>query len=248
MTAQQSDVVEVHRAEGEAGIVLVCEHASSFIPPELDNLGLREDDRLSHAAWDPGAFAVAQLMSEKLDAALVASRVSRLVYDCNRPPHAPDAMPARSEIVAIPGNEGLDAAARAARAEQFYQPFRAALARTIAARVAPAIVTIHSFTPVFHGQKREVEIGLLHDSDTRLADAMLEIAADAPSDTRRNAPYGPEDGVTHTLKEHAIGAGLLNVMVELRNDLIATAAQQQQMADLLCDWVTGALARLGDAR
>lgn len=247
MVAQHSDVVEVHRTEGTAGVVLVCEHASSFIPPELDDLGLRQTDRLSHAAWDPGALAVAKLMSERLDAALVASKVSRLVYDCNRPPEAPDAMPARSEIITVPGNDDLDAAAREDRTERFYEPFRETLAATIAARGAPAIVTIHSFTPIYHGKRRSVEIGLLHDSDTRLADAMLELAADAAPDTRRNAPYGPEDGVTHTLKEHAIGAGLLNVMVELRNDLIETPEQQARMADLLCDWLTGALDRLGDA-
>jgi predicted N-formylglutamate amidohydrolase len=39
--------------------------------------------------------------------------------------------------------------------------------------------------------------------------------------TAKNDPYGPADGVTHTLKEHGLSNGLLNVMIEVRNDLIA---------------------------
>jgi predicted N-formylglutamate amidohydrolase len=63
---------------------------------------------------------------------------------------------------------------------------------------------------------------------------MLEIVGD---DKRyricRNEPYGPEDGVTHTLKEHALANGLLNVMIEIRNDLIANKAGQEVMAGFL---------------
>ena len=67
--------------------------------------------------------------------------------------------------------------------------------------------------------------------------------ADAPTerDVRRNAPYGPEDGVTHTLRAHAIPAGHANVMLEIRNDLIATHAAQEAMAELLADWLLRAL-------
>jgi len=82
--------------DGQSPVVLVCEHASHYIPAQFDGLGLSDDARHSHAAWDPGAMGVALLMAKQMDAALVASGVSRLVYDCNRPPTAIDAMPARS--------------------------------------------------------------------------------------------------------------------------------------------------------
>ena len=39
--------------------------------------------------------------------ALIESRVSRLVIDCNRPLDAPDLIPAVSETTAIPGNASL---------------------------------------------------------------------------------------------------------------------------------------------
>ena len=78
-------VVNVVNPRGAGGFVLVCEHASNFIPPELGNLGLADDMLLNHIVWDPGAAAVAQALSAQLDAPLVMPRVSRLVYRLQSP-------------------------------------------------------------------------------------------------------------------------------------------------------------------
>jgi predicted N-formylglutamate amidohydrolase len=236
--------VEVLNAQAASSIVIVCEHASAYIPKEFNALGVSRDARESHIAWDPGAMAVATHMARYLGTVLVASRVSRLVYDCNRPPEAPDAMPARSERTDVPGNVDLPTAQKAQRVARYYEPFRATLAEVIAQRAAPVLVTIHSFTPVFHGAPRDVEIGVLHDSDSRLADAMLRDTAHVPWTVRRNEPYGPKDGVTHTLKEHALEQGHLNVMLEVRNDLIADETAQADMARLMSDWVERAIAQV----
>ncbi len=237
---------------GTADLILICEHASNTIPAELDGLGLSEETRLSHAAWDPGALGVAVALSEMFDAPLIASRVSRLVYDCNRPPEAPSAMPERSEIHVIPGNAGLTEADRRARAERYYFPFRDAVAAAIARKLAtgrpPALVTIHSFTPVFHGVHRSVEVGILHDSDARLADRLLDAAAaDGALRVARNEPYGPADGVTHTLLVHALPHRLENAMIEFRNDLIATPDAQRAMARRFAGWLRAALPGLAEA-
>ncbi len=231
---------------GSSSVVLVCEHASAFIPAYYDNLGLPSDALESHIVWDPGALAVAEIMSQKLDAALIAGTVSRLVYDCNRPPDAPDAMTARGETVEVPGNIALTPAERANRVKEIYDPFHAAVADKIKQTSVPILVTVHSFTPVFHGKTRSVDIGVLHDRDTRLADAMIGCAA-RHTDLRieRNQPYGPDDGVTHTLKKHAIAAGYLNVMLEIRNDIIQTRGAQDAVADMIADWLADAFAQTG---
>ena len=244
--AQANANADVLNAQAASAVVLVCEHASSEIPHEFNNLGLADEHRKSHAAWDPGAGSVAEHMAARMDAVLVAARVSRLVYDCNRPPEAPDAMPAKSEIVDIPGNRGLSDARKAERTKRYYHPFRAAVADALAGRPDPVLITVHSFTPVYHGRRRDVEIGVLHDRDTRLADALIEQAeTSVPHVVRRNEPYGAADGVTHTLREHALPRGILNVMLEVRNDLIADAAAQAKMAGILSDWLTRAI---GSAR
>lgn len=244
-------IVEVINPSGAGDFLLVCEHASNFVPAELDNLGLSNDALESHIAWDLGALSVAREMSRMLDAPLVAQCVSRLVYDCNRPPEAESAIPAKSEVYRIPGNIGLPAAARRARVERFYMPFRNALAaridRRIEAQRPPVLVTVHSFTPVYNGVQRDLDLGILHDTDARFADALLRAAAaDGDLVVRRNAPYGPQDGVVHTLREHAIPRGLLNAMIEIRNDRIADAASQRAMAERLSGHVTEALAALAD--
>lgn len=239
------DVVQVLHPQGASGLVLVCEHASHHVPPTLQGLGLPDDMRRGHAAWDPGALAVAQGLSERLDAPLVASTVSRLVYDCNRPPEAPSAVLERSEGREIPGNIGLDYRARADRVARYYLPFEARLRATMDAAKAQVLVTVHSFTPVFLGQQRDVEIGILHDEDSRLADVMLaQATAHTPLRCERNAPYGPSDGVMHTLRLHGLSRGIANVMIEVRNDLIATPEAQAEMAEMLAGWISDSLGAL----
>lgn len=237
LTGEEGDPVALENASARGRIILVCEHASRLLPKSLGTLGLSEEALASHIAWDPGALAVSRLMAKSLDATLIFQRFSRLVYDCNRPPESPAAMPEKSEIFDVLGNVGLDQAARDARTQALYLPFREKLSRLVKDRIAegraPVIVTMHSFTPVYFGKQRAVEIGILHDADTRLADAMLVAGTGGLYDARRNEPYGPEDGVTHTLKEHGLSNGLLNVMIEVRNDLIRDEVDQRVVADYL---------------
>jgi predicted N-formylglutamate amidohydrolase len=67
------------------------------------------------------------------------------------------------------------------------------------------------------------------------------LAIPSTMEIQRNQPYGPDDGVTHTLKLHALPNGLLNVMIEIRNDLIATVADQKRVADELSTMISQAL-------
>lgn len=222
-------------ANGGSEIVLVCEHASNRIPHSLDNLGLGQETIDSHAAWDPGAEAISLLLSQSLDAPLVNARFSRLVYDLNRPPEHPEAMRSVSEVHHIPGNENLSVEDARARVNAIYKPFCAEVAlvldKAISQHRRPVLVTIHTFNPSYHGKLRDVELGILHDDDTRLADQMLlEAAHHTSMVTRRNEPYGPADGVAHTMRLHAISTGTLNVMIEIRNDLVETPEQQANVA------------------
>ncbi|MBW9055454.1 N-formylglutamate amidohydrolase [Rhizobium mesosinicum] len=232
------DCVAIERAHGKSPVLLICEHASRTLPEHFGNLGLSEEALSSHIAWDPGALAVARAISAALDATLIYQRFSRLIYDCNRPPNSPGAMPEVSEIYTIPGNQDLAESERRARTEALYLPFHDRVRALIRDRQAKGqdsvIVTIHSFTPVYNGKQRAVELGILHDEDSRFADRMLEFAADAPLyRTERNEPYGPKDGVTHTLILHGVSNGLRNVMIEVRNDLIADDTGQGVVADYL---------------
>jgi predicted N-formylglutamate amidohydrolase len=247
--ASEGPVSTVSRADGVSDIVLVCEHAAKRIPETLGTLGLDARALESHIAWDIGAAGVAERLSEALDAALVMQRFSRLAYDCNRPPEATDAYPEISEIFAVPGNCGLDAEAKTRRAQALYHPFHDAIGDLMDRRRDAGrpivLVTVHSFTPVYFGQLRDGALGILHDDDPRLADAMLSAASAAGLDgVRRNYPYGPQDGVTHTLKKHGLTRQIANVMLEIRNDLISDADGQAEWAERIAGLLKAALAEL----
>lgn len=217
-------------ASGDGPFVLVCDHASNRIPDGFDGLGLRPHERLMHIAWDPGALAVALQLSERLDAPLVHSTVSRLVVDCNRTDTAPDLIPVVSELTSIPGNAALEPGDRLTRVARYHTPFHAAITDLLDRRKAAGqetiLVTVHSYTPVYKGVQRPWPIGLIHGRDmgfTRaVGDALLAEWPDL--NLGWNEPYAALNGVTHTLEHHGDGRGLEATMIEIRHDEILEPA------------------------
>lgn len=229
-------VIENPSARGR--LVLVCEHAAHALAAPWSDLGLSPDQARAHIAWDIGALDLARGLMRHLDAVLIHAPVSRLIYDLNRAPDMAGAMPARSEIHDIPGNAAISPAERAARTEAVYLPWANGLHNLLASRIAlglaPVVVTIHSFTPVYHGRPRAVEFGVIHDADPTLALAIHRAAQTLTGlNAQLNAPYSAADDVTHTLRVQATPYGLPNAMLEVRNDLIQTAALAERMAETL---------------
>lgn len=241
---------QLYHTAGRAPVVLVCEHAAAEVPPDFAELSLPPDQAQSHAVWDIGALNLARGMSQALDAPLVAGGVSRALYDCNRPVEAPDAIPTQSERICFPGNADLTPAQRDLRHRLIHDLFHAATAQVIAAQRAKldtpvAVVTVHSFTPVYHGEKRALEIGFIHHGDPTLSIAACQIEqSKSRYRAALNAPYSRADGVTYSLEKHGDALGLHTTMIEVRNDLIADPTQAQDMAIHLADTLRGALASL----
>ena len=221
--------------QGRSPYVLICEHASNRLPKSLGSLGLPGSELQRHIAWDIGAEGVARILSRLIDAPLILQRYSRLAYDCNRPPESPDAIPEISETTGVPGNMHLTAAHKLARTEEIYRPFHAAVSGILDARAAAGVksvvMSIHSFTPVYKGKTRAVELGILHDRDASFSSKLIKNFPNV--DARLNEPYGPKDGVLHTLNLHAAARGLKHAMFEIRNDLIAGERGQQEWAHRL---------------
>jgi predicted N-formylglutamate amidohydrolase len=89
------------------------------------------------------------------------------------------------------------------------------------------VVTVHSFTPVYNGTPRAVELGILHDRDTRLSGS-----SSPPFPPSMPASTGPmvEGRLLDTLNLHAAPRGLPHIMIEMRNDLIAEERGQDGWA------------------
>ena len=238
--------VTLLRGGARSPLVLLCEHASAAMPEEFEHLGLAPAERLKHIAWDPGAWAVAQAISEALQAPLIGSNYSRLLVDCNRHPGAPDAMATRSEHIDVPGNLGLTPTQRQARIEDLHTPFHACVEAQLGRPGVAALVSVHSFTPVFQGLQRPMRAGLLADGDGRLVEAMQARAPRAwGAPVPINQPYDASGGVAYSIQRHVKPRGMLHAILELRQDTIDTEARQAQAGREWADCLRGALLSLG---
>ena len=237
--------VERHNADGHAPLLLLCDHASAFIPRALGRLGLDEAQLCRHITLDIGAAAVTRAMAERLDAPAVLSGFSRLIIDPNRTLEAPSLIPQTSDGVAIPGNRKLSKLAIEARRKGFYQPYHDAVARQIETMRAatsadvrtqgPAVVSVHSFTPVMNGAERPWQIGILWNRDPRFPQAMIAKLRALGLVVGNNQPYSGRDKHGHSLFVHGDSRGLPNLLIELRQDLIDTHGGAEDWAALLSD-------------
>jgi predicted N-formylglutamate amidohydrolase len=251
MNASNDSAVEVINAGGASPFVLVCDHASHFIPEIYGDMGLTAEERLSHIAWDPGAMAVSLELSERLDAPLVASRISRLVIDANRVPDSPALIWTLSEATRIAANENLPAAERLHRIEAYHRPYHAAIEEVLDGRQQAGkeaiLVCVHSFTPVYLGVARPWEIGLIHGRDVGFTRALEQaLRAHSPAlNIGWNEPYSALTGVTYTLEHHGDERGLAATMIEIRNDEIRDDDGVRQWSSRLADTLSTAAREFG---
>jgi len=87
---------------------------------------------------------------------------------------------------------------------------------------------------------RPWHIGVLFDRDRGMADPLLAaLRADTSLVVGENQPYSPDDRVYHTLDRHAQSLGEPSVMIEIRNDLLASPAAQTEWGERLGAIIAG---------
>jgi predicted N-formylglutamate amidohydrolase len=218
----------------DAGLVVLCDHAGNAFPAGYGTLGLPPAQLSRHIAYDIGAAAVARMLSQRLGVPAVMTRYSRLLIDPNRGCDDPTLIMRLSDGAVIPGNRRLDAAERAKRIRLYYAPYHRAIDAVLdacqATGVAPAIVSLHSFTESWKAVPRPWHVGVLWDGDDRLAGPLLErFYAEGDLIVGDNEPYsGRLEG--DCLWQHGTRRGLVRALIEVRQDLIRDAAGQAAWA------------------
>ena len=230
--------VHEHNAAGRSPFLITCDHYGRLIPRVLGDLGLRESELRRHIAWDIGIAGVAEQLSDHLGAHLIAQRYSRLVIDCNRPPHVASSIPLISEATTIPGNEGLARDATEVRRAQIFDPYHRRIDEIIDSRLHSGLPTVllslHSFTPVYAGIARPWHIGTLYHRDTTLPPLLLKaLRREGDLVVGDNEPYAVGDETDYTIPVHGEMRGLMNTGIEIRQDLIADQAGEKSWADRL---------------
>lgn len=236
----EGDIAPVHEVNtaGQSPFLLTADHYGRVLPRALGNLGVAESELVRHIAWDIGIAGVAERLAKMLDAHLIAQRYSRLVIDCNRPPAAVSSIPVISEATAIPRNEGISEWEREARRREIFAPYHhridAALNRRLRDKRPTALVSLHSFTPVYAGVARPWHVGALYNRDTVLPQLLLKhLRAESDLVVGDNEPYAVNDLTDYTIPVHGEARGLVNTGIEIRQDLIADQSGQQQWAERL---------------
>ncbi|THH36801.1 N-formylglutamate amidohydrolase [Aliishimia ponticola] len=220
-----------------------CDHAANTVPPFVNggDLGLPASDMGRHIAWDVGGAGVAKRLGELLDSPVICSNFSRLVIDPNRGEDDPTLLMKLYDGTIIPANRYAGETEREERLDRCYRPYHRALADMMA-RPGAVLCSVHSFTPQLKGRPpRPWQVGVLYAHDSRLARPLLDLLHAEPDLTvGDNEPYSghlPGDAVDR----HALAHGRPNVLIELRNDLIADEAGQLYWADRLAPLLDGAL-------
>lgn len=241
--------VRVVNDRATAPTLLVCDHAANRLPRALGDLGLPPGEIDRHIGWDIGAEAVTTRLADLLNAPAVMTSYSRLALDPNRQLNDPTLIVQESDGTVVPSNRGLAPADRQARLDSFFGPYHDAIAARLeamrAAGPTPALVSIHSFTPVMRGFRRPWHVGVLWDEDGRIALPLLDaFRAEGDLVVGDNEPYSGRDGHGFTMRHHAEAQGLPGVMLEIRQDLIADDSGAEAWAERLARLLRPILASL----
>ena len=237
MTQSKTEAPRIIEGDIRSGVLILCDHASNAIPAEFGNLGLPAGELERHIAHDIGAAEVARTLGVALGAPTILSCFSRLLIDPNRGRDDPTLVMRVADGAVVPGNAAIDDAEIESRLERFYLPYdqaiTAAIEASLEAGIVPAVISVHSFTPTMKGQARPWHCGLLWDSDERIAKPLITaLSAKGDLVVGANEPY---DGALEgdTLDRHAGARGLANVLVEIRQDLIAAKPEAERWGERL---------------
>ena len=204
-------------------IVITCEHAGNKVPEELIHLFAGQEDVLqSHRGWDPGSLEIGTTLAARLNAPLFYTLHSRLVVEVNRSQHSPQLF---SEFT-----PDLPSETKEQLLETYYHPYRNSVIDFIRQQNQPVLhLSIHTFTPIWHGVERQVDVGLLFDPDRKEEQVWCEglktsLERNLPSyQIKHNEPYqGKDDGFATFLRTQFLSNQYMGIELEINQKYVGT--------------------------
>ncbi|MEO1731382.1 MAG: N-formylglutamate amidohydrolase [Pseudomonadota bacterium] len=213
-------------------IVCVADHASNAVPANT-RLGISDALLNEHIAVDIGVAGVVRRLAGAHHMPAHLATISRLVIDLHREEDHTNLVPAESDGHLIPGNIGADVERRL---EQFYRPYHNALEAWLDKLTPELILSVHSFTPKLatSDEERPWQIALLYNEDDRAARHAIRFFSELGLNVGDNEPYSGRD-LNATMNRHAEAHGRPYCAIEVRQDLIATRADQARWAGMIAD-------------
>src|SRR5438105_3071535 len=249
LAADEPPAFTVDNENGTSPFLIVADHAGKQMPQRLGQLGLSNAECDRPIAWDIGVGTVCCLIGKALDAVVIRQNYSRLVIDCNRTPWTETSILGVSESTRVPGNIGLSERHKLARVREIFQPYHDRIATELDRRRdaahPPALISVHSFTPVFKTVARPWHVGVLYNRDPRFAQTLMELLhREEGLVLGDNEPYSVTDASDYTIPVHGEQRDLHHVALEIRQDLITAEAGQRKLAALFARLLPQAYERL----
>ncbi|HMY57161.1 MAG TPA: N-formylglutamate amidohydrolase [Pseudomonadota bacterium] len=229
------DAYECLSGDADSPLLLTCEHASQRFP---SGYALQaRDNRLvdTHWAFDLGARELTHELASALSATAVLANFSRLLIDPNREEHHPDLLRTTADGEAILLNQNVTASDRLHRTVSYYRPYHEAVDAALARSNASVLLSIHTFTPIYEGQPRTVELGVLFDRDESQAESLLSSLRAVFPHVAANQPWSGKLGLIYSAESHAHRFGRTALELEVRQDRAQDPSYRQRLIAVLCD-------------
>lgn len=204
-------------------IFISCEHASNRVPNPYQHLFAGQEAVLeTHRGYDLGILPLAETLAAEFHSPLISADVTRLVVDLNRSRNGRSLF---SEFT-----RGLPACEREAILRRYHTPYWSAVEDIVAGIIAlnrrVLHLSIHSFTPIFHGEIRNADIGLLYDparTDEKSWCLQWQKALTTSQSglrIRRNYPYrGNADALVTALRKRFKAEDYLGIELEINQQI-----------------------------
>ncbi|WP_291862025.1 N-formylglutamate amidohydrolase [Marinilabilia sp.] len=226
----------------EISVVLSCEHGGNIVPDEFRELFRNASDVLeSHRGWDPGAL---ELFFEMVNSGVdfsIFSETTRLLIDLNRS--------LNKRTLFSEFTRPLDSLQKLDVIDRYYRPFREQFffhLKSLAHENRFIFhVSVHSFTPVLEGKKRNADIGLLYDprfgSEKEMALMWRKMISDRMPGLRirMNYPYqGKNDGHVFALRNQLGPGKYAGIELEINQKYASSEGFNRDFGDVFKDFLS----------
>lgn len=210
--------------------LIVCEHASNYIPPFYNQLGLDDHLLTEHIAWDFGAKELSDYLAESFGCTAVFCQYSRLLIDCNRFPEENSSILEISEHHVVPGNQEICQQEKQHRLDNIFFPFHHSVTQQIERLMDYhsdfPLIGVHSFTPSYNNESRHWKFSVMWKYDTPFVRAIIKYFESHPLKDviGFNEPYSAKELSAYTTEYHGDSNQLPNLIFEVRQDLLQDEA------------------------
>ena len=122
------------------------------------------------------------------------------------------------------------------RKNLLYYPFHQAITQIIKEKNVKLVFSIHSFNPVYEGNVRELEVGILFDIEDEVGRLITESLQKDGIKAVENEPYSGKKNLIFSPVFHRGDINFENPLVlelEVRNDLLSNAETRTKIATSL---------------